>query len=45
MHFKSEHRIYHQYVDEQIKIEYNRELEKEILEYLPQARIWSEKEN
>ena len=40
IHFKSAEKIYHQYVDEDIMVEYNQDLVEEIERCLPRARVW-----
>jgi DNA polymerase-3 subunit alpha len=45
IHFKSAEKIYHQYVDEDIMVQYNQDLVEEIEEHLPQSRVWRGKDD
>jgi len=45
IHFKSGTRTYHHYVDEQLRVKYNKGLVKEIKDCLIQTRIWLENED
>ena len=45
IHFKSGLRRYHHYVDEQLRVKYNKGLVKEIKDCLIQTRVWLENED
>jgi len=43
IHFKAQQKIYHQQVNETIGVEYNKEITKEIEDFLVQGKAWFEK--